>query len=238
MSGLVSPKSIGLTDIKSLDGMMKEFKLLFNLFELIVNRIVPASNLFGFLLTYIFSYSAKEIMIYGIPHSIIHAIALKNMYSLTLWQFLYFYMTCRYLKNKIQVLNRQLKAMKKYKSRNLFPILKSFVLIEAEISQYNNNIWSKFLLLIWILFIPLFNLLIYFSAFAEMNFVIRFTLISLSVLLVIVFVIIVNAASNVKVETDKTYHLFNSNLITTTKQKSKFNPIKVCFTSLPLDYFI
>ena len=78
-----------------------------------------------------------------------------NIYG---YQFLFFYLLCRYLRLKLKNLNKSVSDMKNgIRLMSIENILRSFDQIFQEISEYNTTYWSKFL----------FNVLISFSVAYE-----------------------------------------------------------------------
>jgi hypothetical protein len=87
MSGLISPKSIGLTNKEEIYKLMKKSKILFSFCIWNINNVLPPIGFSLNLLPFIINYSFLEIIIFGIPHSFFYAIAVHYTSSLMLWPF-------------------------------------------------------------------------------------------------------------------------------------------------------
>jgi hypothetical protein len=75
MSGLVSPKSIGLTNGEEIYKFIKESKLWFSFCRYNIQILVPIFGVSN-LLPFVFNCSALDTIIFGIPHSLLYAIGM------------------------------------------------------------------------------------------------------------------------------------------------------------------
>ena len=150
MSGLVSPKSLGLTDEQQITKLLNLNKKLLKFLCLNNNWFIPiASGLFMSTL-YILRTNMNEAIFYGIPNSIIFMIYCYYCSNALTYQFLVHYIICLYLKMKINSLNERLIEMKKRKRFiRIRETLQSFDSLYSEIIEYNTTFMSKILLAIW-----------------------------------------------------------------------------------------
>ena len=124
MAGLVSPKSIGLTDKKIILDLLKKTNILFKLTKF-NNDIV--SNIFAMLILiipYILNCSPIETIVFGIPNTIFLIIYVYHSYNIFIYLMIHFYILCYYLIIKIKSKNNLImKANNNSKLLKLFNFL-------------------------------------------------------------------------------------------------------------------
>jgi hypothetical protein len=88
-------------------------------------------------------------------------------------QMTYFYIICLYLKLKMRNANNSIRKTfeKKYKMNNyrMKNILKSLNSIISELNTYNNDFWSKYLMIVLIMLIITLDLVLFQSIFGKMS---------------------------------------------------------------------
>ena len=158
-----------------------------------------------------------EIIIYSIPHSIIFSMACYYSFYINVWQVIYFYIVCRYIKIKLSEINEILSNnIRKHKRTNriyLSKILFQLNLIYSEINEYNTSFWSKYLLSIWLILGSVINLILYFVLFFKFNLIMKSLFAYILLLIIMKFVFIMNTASSVNYEANKSYKLLNSIMV-------------------------
>jgi hypothetical protein len=146
-------------------------------------------------------------------------------------QMTYFYIICLYLKLKLRNANNSIRKCfeKKYKMSNyrMKNISKSLNSIISEINTYNNDFWSKYLIIVLIIFIIALDLVLFQSIFGKINFFFKMILFYVSCSLFSLLMILINTASSVSFEANKSYKLLNKLFITYNKQISIRMRIKV-----------
>jgi len=214
MSGLCSPKSIGLTNEPQVYKMINLSKKLFTLRDISCRIVIPY---LGFIIPIVplsLNYSLKQLIIFGIPYSLLWSYCLYHIYNIIISQLIYFHIVCFYLKCKIRSVNNMIirSTTKKRLTKRLkiVEILKSFDLIYTEISEYNNNYWSKFLFVNWILLVIIISSALYLMIHIEANLIVRFIFIYATTLFICWLITIINTASSVNLEAKKSYTLLNS----------------------------
>ena len=148
MSGLVSPKSIGLSDEKEILKLLRKTRLLFKYSKINNEKIAPILCLLNLLIPYLLNSSTIETIIFGIPNLFLFVVHNYELQNIIVYQFFYFYLLCYYLKNEIHSINRSIKE--KLNNSELLRIMYSLDSLYKEINEYNSQFWSKFLLLFWI----------------------------------------------------------------------------------------
>jgi len=102
ISGLISPKSIGLTDKEQIYDLIKQSKTLFICCEFMLTKVIPLMGFSMGFLTFSLNCSLIELIVYCIPHCILVSSAIYSGYSIILWQLIYYYIICQYLKSKLK----------------------------------------------------------------------------------------------------------------------------------------
>jgi len=108
MSGLVSPNSIGLSDTREIYKLIKLSKTLFLICELIIDKSVFMFNFILSIVLFILNCSLMDIFIFGILHSLLYALISYYVLSFILWQVVYFYLICYYIKIKLKQTNEKI----------------------------------------------------------------------------------------------------------------------------------
>jgi hypothetical protein len=143
MSGLVSPKSIGLKNKPEIYRLLKLTKILFILC-LITVYISPlmafSASISALALNYEHIY---QFIFYGIPWSFIVGFSFHYISCHILWHISYFYIICFYLKMKFETLSNEIKTKIERNSRitnNFVEYLVNFYnRIFREVHDYNDN---------------------------------------------------------------------------------------------------
>jgi hypothetical protein len=211
--GLVSPKSIGLINREHINELIKKSKIIFK-----VSKFLTFCTSFA-----CFCNSGIPLIINSTPSlywieffwTLLYTIFGYHSVSINLSQMTYFFIICLYLKLKLRNANNSITKsfdrnfkMTNYKMEN---ILKSLDSIISEINFHNNNFWSKYLMIILMLFIIVFDLLLFESLFGKMSLFFKIILFYCSIALFLVFIIFINTASSVSFEAKKSYKLLTIN---------------------------
>jgi hypothetical protein len=114
--------------------------------------------------------------------------------------------------------------MNYYRMKN---ILKSLNSIISEINTYNNDFWSKYLMVVLIIIIISIDLVLFKSIFGKMSFFFKMILFYGSCSAFILLIILINTASSVSFEANISYKLLNKLFITNNKQVSNRMRFKV-----------
>jgi hypothetical protein len=217
MSGLISPKSIGLTNKEEIYEMLKVYKILFKICELNAGKIIP---LMGFLLNiipYAMNCSIVDTILYGIPHSLLCACVSHHGFTIIVWQVVYYYFICRYLKIKLKKSNELIsQTLKKSQKTSLLSIERVIYSLDSsyvEIEDYNSNFWSKYLLTIWLIFGSQIVTALYCLLFVK-DIISKLIIGYAFVVFVVIFLFVINIASSVNYEANKSYNSLNSLMAT------------------------
>ncbi len=229
VSGLVSPKSIGLINREDINQLLKKSKIMFE-FSRIPIIGISFAGFFSSGIPLIIN-SSFELYLIQIFWVLLFTVFTYYCVTINFSQMTYFYIICLYLKLKLRNANNSTRNSfeKKYKMSNnrMKNILKSLNSIISEINTYNNDIWSKYLMIVLIIFIIALDLVLFESIFGKMNFFLKMVLFYVSCSTFSLLMILINTASSVPFEAKKSYKLLNKWFITYNKQISNRMRIKV-----------
>jgi hypothetical protein len=146
-------------------------------------------------------------------------------------QLIYFYIICLYLKLKLRNANNCIRKIcdTKFKMNhhNMKNILKLLNSINSEINTYNNEYWSKYLIIVLMLIITALDLLLFQTIFGKFGLIFNIILFYGSSIMFLLLIIFINTASSVSFEANKSYKLLNNLFITKNKEISFRMKIKV-----------
>ncbi len=226
MSGLISPKSIGLTNKEEIYKFIRESKFLFSSCKLNTDSALPLMAFSLNLFPFIINCSLLDIILFGIPHSILYTLSVHYTCSIIFWPLVYFYLICRYIKIKIKEQNDFIaKAIVEQKVINIRKILRSIRNLNAiylELNEYNQNFWSKYLLSIWLIFGVIINFCFSFFFFAKLTLILKFIVYYGLVFLISTFLFIISTASSVNYEANKIYKPLNKIMVYNSLRRIRF----------------
>jgi len=229
ISGLVSPKSIGLINRENVNQLLKRSKLMFKISSFIKLSLIFASFCTS-LIPLILNCSLPLILV-EIFWAILYTTFAYFAVNINFSQMTYFYIICLYLELKLRNANNSIKERfnKKYRMTNnkMKNILKSLDSIAREINTYNNDLWSKYLMIVMIFIIIASDLALFESIFGKTNLLIKMVMFYGSCAAFTLLMILINTASSVSFEANKSYKLLNKLFITFNKQVSIRMRIKV-----------
>ena len=107
-------------------------------------------------------------------------------------------------------MNRLLKEKKRMNTNTIHYIVRSFDALYREIDEYNSTYWSKFLLIIWLLFGIIIIFTIFIIIFTSIRIEIRITIFYFTILYLFMYIFILSIASSVNSEANKSYKFLNS----------------------------
>ena len=218
MSGLVSPKSLGLTDEREIKMLLNKTKKLFNFTWWNNNVLMPFSILIVFNGLNVIHTNSLSLILYGIIHSLLFTIWFLFVSHFIVTQIMCFYIICLYLNIKINALNERLIEMKRRKRFiRIRETLQSFDSLYSEINEYNTTFWAKFLFSFWVTFGSFNVLFIYIILFVPLNFIIKLVEVYNMLLWLFCFLFVIFTASSVTYCANKSYKTLNSLIISYSK---------------------
>jgi hypothetical protein len=224
ISGLVSPKSIGLINKEDINQLLNKSILMFKVLEFLTFGMS-----FGcFCNTGIALIINSTPSLYWIEFfwTLLYTVFCYHSFNINFSQMTYFYIICLYLKLKLRNANNSITKSfeKNYKMKN---ILKSLDSIISKINTYNDDFWSKYLMIVLITVILVVDLAFFVAIFEKLNFFFKIVIIYGSSVVFLFLVILINTASSVSFEANKSYKLLNKLFITYNNRVSIRMRIKV-----------
>jgi hypothetical protein len=236
MSGLVSPKSIGLTNKQQIYRMIKITKLTIFIYKNFIEKIIITTALFENTIPFINHCSILEFIIFVIPNCLLYTISAYYMISIIFWQSITFPIICYYIRIKIKQTNENIRKVTRNRKRinniKIKNILRSMNSLYSEVNDYNTSFLSKYLLLNWFIFGLIMNTLLFSILFEEMNSLIKVLFLLALIFCLTIFMFIINMSSLVNFEANKSYKLLNTLLVCYNNSLSKsrlFHYISVKF---------
>ena len=211
-AGYMTPKQIGLTDRHQVWDLCRKSRLLFK-----IVRQLQTYGMYIYIMymleSYYISCTLMEIIVYGIPQTILLTFGGHYCIPQILYLFIHFYLICRYCRHKLRSFNEILKTHvetdSKFNPLFIRQTIQSLNDIINEINKYNTTYWCQYIAIMWTLLSISGTTIAYIILFLNMPFMIRLTLVyPVGVtLLPLIFVGLISAAVNKT--TDVTYKLLN-----------------------------
>jgi len=212
MSGLISPKSIGLTNKQQIYRLMKITKILFFSCKVITEKVIPISIFCSQMIIFLVNCSTIDAMVFGVPNGLLYSWMCYYVFSIILWQITYFYVICHYIKIRIKEFHHKFSS-KISRIRIIYSCIDgnlcSLNSIFVEINEYNDDFWSKYLLSNWLLLGSIIIINLCGILFVKMDLFFKTASIYMLMILILIFVVIMKSASSVNYEANKIYNFLN-----------------------------
>ena len=212
MSGMISPESIGLTDSRIVERLLKRSRLQFFICHEVLKSRIPTGALVSGI-PFAMKCSLFEFFLLGIPWVTLFTLWVYVTSDYIFHQVNYFSIICYYLKLKLKVLNTrietQIKIGKRLNITDVKDLCKSYDSIHREIKQFNDNMWSSFLASFVFIFMLTITIVIYSVIYGSFGFILKIVFIYIFVAQTIFLLSIIWTASSVGVEANKSYPLLN-----------------------------
>jgi hypothetical protein len=238
ISGLVSPKSIGLTNGEEIYKLIKESKLWFSFCRCNNQILVPIFALSTNLFPFVFNCSAFDTIIFGIPHTLLYAMGMHFVCNINVWQIFYFRLICRYIKIKFKESNvfvsKLIFRRKLIKWKQVLRIIQNLDAKYSELDECNQEIWSKYLLSIWLISGTFINFYLYPLFFAEMTVINKLIGVYGVAFAFLFSLFIITNASSVNYEANKMYNLLNHIMVYNSLSRLRFstrNDLKIAYST-------
>ena len=238
MSGLITPRSIGLTNEKEVVSLTKTTRKVFVTARLATQTSVPVFQ-FSLSFTLFYLLCPKRYVVYGIIGSLHYTWASYYVYNIHVFAVIYFHIICRYIKIKIRAQNLRIRALNPKDvdfRKRLYQTIRSLASISREISAYNDNFWSKFLLYVWFMYGIVIVLCVYILFLSPMNTYIKIGYSYMTAIIVITFLFIMITAASVNLLTRRSYLDFNSVLAKDFASTRLFHKNKEVMLSLKVNF--
>ena len=211
MAGRLEPASVGITDQEQLCKLLKVTRISMKLMKLNSNYLFPVLGFSFFTLLYLLKTDLLATLTFGLIQTILLTFVSHYIGNIYGYQFLFFYLLCRYLRLKLKNLNKIVLERKcGFRLISIENILQSFDQIYNETSEYNTTYWSKFLFNVLMSFSIAMVMLLWMVLYTNLPTYLFVLSVYLSVIFWSVFVFTIFTAASVNSVTDKSYRIMNS----------------------------
>ena len=207
IAGLVSPQSIGLIDKHLIMKVVSYSQKPFYLAEICINSLTVSTFILANLIFSLksTSFPLLQTIVLDVIHSLFWAVWIKYLYSILMYQFVYYIIIAYYLKSKLKAINSRV-----LKQKNIWRICKDLTETYAEINEYDTNYWSKFLLLLWLTFGTIISMLLFIITIVGIeNIMIRIMLSFYAIIDSLFLLVSVKYSAQIFSESEMTYHLLH-----------------------------
>ena len=209
LSGSITPSSVGLNNPTQVKQLLKIAK-----WQPLLKKnntiLLPLICLLAVFLIHLTSLDFISALIYFIYPAIFNSLWAYYLFNLLSTQILLFYILCKYFLIKLKEMNRLLKEEKRMNTNRIRNILRSFNALYIELNEYNSTFWSKFLLIIWLLFGIIIIIFFFIFIFSSIALMIKIAVFYFTFFYSFMYIFILSIASSVNSEANKSYKLFNS----------------------------
>ena len=211
MSGSVSPLSIGLNDKYQVNKVLSLSRKLFIIVKYECQYIITMCSFILNISIYIAFMPFNEILLYGIPNTITVCFESIYFWNFLGYQYVYYYLVCKYLDMKLKNTNEKLVLLRKEEQQcEIIKILKTLNAIYCEIKEYDSTYLSKFLLNVWLLIGTILVILIYVDIFITFQLLMRIIIHYITMLYFFLFIFTITTAASINYDNRKSYKLLNS----------------------------
>ena len=204
LSGSITPKSIGLTNEKAVLTLIRRSRIIFRVIQFII-PLALAFAMVNYFTPLAMNFSITEVILFAIPNTILMSMAVYHGFSFLVYQMVYLYLICYYLKSKIRAIDRQvIQSIQLSRYQNLRQIIQNYYQIYSEINEYNTTFWSKYLFVFWLLFGAIIVLALI-AIFNDLAIVITLGLCLLTIYMAIIFCMVIFNTSSVNSVANNSY---------------------------------
>jgi hypothetical protein len=230
MSGHLPPRYVDLTNEPEVIKLVSLSKKLFKIIKINNQMVIPPMVIAFMMTTYVIKLDFITALLFGIPNALFLAGAGVIFCNFMFYQFIYFYITCFYLKLKLDHLNKCLtKITMIRKFSRIYTKLKSFDRLYHEIDKYNSTYFSKYLMMNWLVFGVPVSIWTSTVIFSSITIFLKTIIGYITVIFAIMFILLLLTASSVNKRVYDSYQIINSLHISLNKKISIFARFKVCY---------
>lgn len=214
--------------------IFKPTKLIFLILRFGVNFLVTIVTFLASFLCISFNRTIYEIIFVSLPWSLFYALNCYYFSCAIFYQMAYFHIICYYLHLKLKRINKEmkerissikLKKLKIFVDKRSIDMLQNFHALYSEISTYNNQFWSKFIVLVYLIFTIILSTLLYSICFAPMHLIVKVAFIYAFAVLLSIFLVLFISATLIDIQVNETYKLLNQYFLLFKQRRA--NRIKV-----------
>lgn len=223
IAGRVPPCAVQMTDELSVRKLVKLAKLMLHCNELMLRSMVYMASLMCFS-SLVFKNSVMDIVLIGVPHSVLFGLAVRYVMNSLCTQIFYFYILSYYLKLKQRDVDDYLRYAidnkKDMKIMNSKRVTNPLNWTYLEIIEYDSNFWSKFIGVVWSASNTVIALVIFMFAFSQnMHFFTRLVLFYAIFFYSLILFSVVYPSASVNLEVEVAYKLLASYKLVTMQTK-------------------
>ena len=228
MSGSVPPNELGLNDRKQILGLINITRKLFLLLEFNCRYVSIFISFVVVFFSYLFHTPLSIAIIYGGMGSVTLSYLGHTFWNILGYQYLYFYILCKYLNFKQYNLIEKLREITKQKKKQHLPeniksvmmIVRDLDNVYREIDEYNATYLSKFIFNLWLLLSAAFVILSYVALFVLLLLPIKIVVIYAFLFYNGIFIHTISTAASVNYQVKLTFLPLNSVFESLVKHKN------------------
>ena len=218
MTSSVPPIELGLNDRKQIMTLVNRSKRLSILLDFNCRYVIIIVCVVVVFLSYLFHTPLSIAIIYGGMGSVTLSYIGHTFWNILGYQYLYFYILCKYLNFKQYNLNDKLGEIKEQKKKqyqqgkfkNVMIIIKDLDNVYHEINEYNATYLSRFIFNLWLLLSAAFVILSYVALFVSLFLPIKIVVIYAFLFYNGIFIHTISTAASVNYQVKLTYLPLNS----------------------------
>ena len=163
---------------------------------------------------FIIFISLREVLLYGISTTTMTCLIVFYFWNFLGYQYLYYFLVCKYLNIKLKNSNEELILMKKENHHGeIRKVLETFNAIYCEIKEYDSTYISKFLFTVWLLIGTLVVIIIYIGVFSNSKFIVKIIFHYGTIFYFSLFIFTIITAASINYQNRKTYKLLTSSYL-------------------------
>jgi len=160
---------------------------------------------------YAINTSLSTTLLYGVPAAIHLTLTGHYFWNVLGYQFLYFYLVCKYLIMKFVSLNCQVASSRDSKHQGMMMnMIRSFTRVCQEIQDYDESYFSKFLFISCFLYSSAIVIFLNIEIFSDVPFTLKIVIFYIMIIQVSIFLITIMTAASVNYHAKKMYCHLNS----------------------------
>ena len=218
-AGMVTPANVGLRDGRQIKFIVAACGRSLKINKLVNSGIGYSTLVLG---TLILSSRATwlQTILISVPQAVTWAVWVNKVYSILNTQSVYFYLLTLYLKMKLKNLNSKILLTKSANQTDAINMIRELSKVFKEIADFNDNLWSKFLFLVWTTISALISLLMFVVLIVGVEqLIIKILFVNYVLIDSTLLLFLISICSQIYSETETTHHLLLNYLCLNDKMK-------------------
>ena len=209
MSGSLKPNVLELS-AEELSRLMNLSRKLFQYLKFNCDYVITSICMVFIFIPFILNVSSSMLIVYGFMSAIHSTFQGNYFWNFLGYQYVYFYLVCRYLKLRLKNFNYQVKLIKSKRPPSIFGLIKSFNRLHKEIKEYNKTYLSKFLFIFWFLFASAIVIFLYIVIFVNLPIPVKIVSAYSLLIYFTLFLFTIMTAASINYHAKKSYSSLNS----------------------------